>query len=84
MMASDFDSASGHQAKLISQVLVQEGWVSGEQMAVALYDQERTGLPLEEILLLHGWVDSHVLDRASLKLCRQQLSSILRSHPELP
>jgi len=80
-MTSDPHSTAGHRAKLISQVLVQEGWVSAEQMAVVLYDEERTGLPLEEILVLHGWIDSHMLDRALLKLCRQQLGSILRSHP---
>jgi hypothetical protein len=82
IMTSDSHPAAGHQAKLLSQVLVQEGWISAEQMAVALYDEERTGLPLEEILVLHGWVDSHMLDRALLKLCRQQLGSILRSHPD--
>ena len=37
-------------------------------MAVVLYDEERTGFtPGGNPLVLHGWIDSHMLDRALLE-----------------
>lgn len=74
---------AGHQASeqsaQLRKFLVQEGLVSPSHMAVAQYDEEQTGLSLEEILLLHGWVDPTALNRASLKVCREQLNTILQS-----
>jgi hypothetical protein len=79
-MTTDFNLTGSNQVQQLSHMLVQEGLVSAERMAVALYDKERTDLPLEEILILHGWVDSRSLDRALLRLCRQQLSIIMQAH----
>lgn len=48
-------------AEKLAEVLVHLGLVSGSQMELALADHEVSGMPLEEIVTVRGWVDFDTL-----------------------
>ncbi|MEY2978348.1 MAG: hypothetical protein ACO3NK_13230 [Prochlorotrichaceae cyanobacterium] len=69
------DSHSNTEAGEISQVrkplgryLVEAGLLSQAQLDIALRDQEYSGYPLGEILVLRGWVQQSVIDLVVQKL----------------
>lgn len=69
------------QSARLREFLVKEGLISPDRMKVAQYDEAQTGLSLEDILILRGWIDKSALNRASLKICREQLHTILQTSP---
>lgn len=80
-MNPNFVDPSESQAYWLSSFLVQEGLISPGHMTVAIYDKQHTGLPVEDILILHGWIDRPTLERAMLKRCRKQLKQLLHKSP---
>ena len=53
---SDSDSA-----KRLTEVLLENNLLSQAQIELALVDQEITGIPLEEVLIVRGWITSEKL-----------------------
>jgi hypothetical protein len=71
-------NASSHQANTLCRYLVEERVLYPGQAIVALYDQARTGMPLDEILVLHGWIDRSLFHRTLLKSLRTQLHHVIK------
>ncbi|PSN17951.1 hypothetical protein C7271_15040 [filamentous cyanobacterium CCP5] len=60
----------------ICHLLFEEGLLTAGQVSVALYDQHHTGLSLEEILVLHGWISRDIFHRTLLRKVRVQLTKL--------
>ncbi|PSN14971.1 hypothetical protein C7271_21275 [filamentous cyanobacterium CCP5] len=75
-------SLSLNPTKRIGDHLQEAGILTPSQLFVALYDQERTGLPLGEILVLRGWVDAKTVDTLLHRQVRSRLRALLKTMPE--
>jgi hypothetical protein len=49
----------------LAQILVDQNIISAAQVQLALADKEVTGMPLEEILIVRGWITQDTLDRVA-------------------
>jgi hypothetical protein len=76
-MDNRYGSKTLHQCQELGQLLLEEGLLSTGQMSVVLYEQEQTNLPLEEILMSHGWIEHKDLQRVMLKQCRANLKKLI-------
>lgn len=65
------------QSKKLCKFFVEEGLISSGHVSVVLYDQYHTGLALDEILNLHGWIDRSTYHRILMRRYREQLEYFL-------
>lgn len=72
------DDLPCNQSKRIGDYLCEAGILTPSQLVVALYDQQRTGLHLGEILVLRGWVSQQTIN----KFLHQQVRSRLYHYLE--
>lgn len=64
--------------KRIGEYLLEAGYLSPAQLAVALHDQTLTGLRLGEVLMLRGWIDARTLDLVLHRQIRSRLYALLQ------
>lgn len=69
--------------KRIGEYLRDAGLINENHIAVALYDQQNTGLLFGEVLVIRGWVDQRTVDRMLHHQSRNQLYSLLHQPKEL-
>lgn len=62
------DDTDVQSRKPLGRYLVESGLLSQSQLEIALRDQEYSGYPLGEILVLRGWVQQSVIDLIVQKL----------------
>jgi|GEM_PF-4443475 hypothetical protein len=71
------DGTDSLYRKPLGRYLVESGLLSQSQLDIALRDQQYSGYPLGEILVLRGWVQESVIDLIVKKL--QPVSDVTQS-----
>ncbi|RUR83400.1 hypothetical protein ACF3DV_15570 [Chlorogloeopsis fritschii PCC 9212] len=54
--------SSNYKQKILGECLINAGLITSEQLTTALYEQIFTGKQLQEILIVHGWVEQQTIE----------------------